>query len=149
MVMVANEPPYSVCIRRSPCPQARLPRVAIPVPAPRSTGRIEPLKTSFQLKPKLLPKPSFQPKSKSLSFRAERGISVLLGTPDSVLALRELEPLSRALLAVLLAFLAARVARDHALGLQFLAQFCVELHQGARHTQLHRVGLAAHPATLS
>src|SRR5262245_22249099 len=64
-----------------------------------------------------------------------------------VLALAELEALAGALLPVLLSFLAARIARDHAFGLELLAQFGIELHQRASQTQLHRVGLSIDSAT--
>src|SRR5208283_2027449 len=64
----------------------------------------------------------------------------------NVLPLRELEASACALLSVLLAFLAARVAGDESLGLERLAQLRVELHQRARNTQLHRVGLTHHAA---
>src|SRR5208283_995448 len=66
----------------------------------------------------------------------------------NVLPLRELEASACALLSVLLAFLAARVAGDESLGLERLAQLRVELHQRARNTQLHRVGLTHHAAAL-
>src|SRR5580700_3063595 len=66
----------------------------------------------------------------------------------SGLPLRELEASASALLAVLLAFLAARIARDHAAGLESLSQFDVELHQRACNTELHCIGLAVHAATL-
>src|ERR1700733_565560 len=64
----------------------------------------------------------------------------------STVSLRELESLACALLAVLLALLAARVTSHQALGLQLAAQFRIELHQGARNPQLHRIGLTAHSA---
>jgi hypothetical protein len=64
MVMVANEPPYSVCIGKSvasgqvPVSQQEIAGcqhlaigkffpIAIPVPAPPGTGRIEHLKTAI------------------------------------------------------------------------------------------------------
>src|ERR1700722_8240517 len=66
----------------------------------------------------------------------------------SVLPLRELEASSSALLAVLLAFLAARIACDHTAGLQRFAQFNIELHQRTCNAELHCIGLAVHAATL-
>src|SRR5258708_31187647 len=69
-----------------------------------------------------------------------------LGTRYSVLSLRELEALSRALLSVLLPFLAARVTSDQALGLQLAAQFRVKLHQRPRNPELYRIGLTTHSA---
>src|SRR5208283_6226887 len=64
----------------------------------------------------------------------------------SALALRELEPLSRALLAVLLAFLLARIASHQSFGLEQLAQLRVEFDQGAGNAHLHRVGLRTYAA---
>src|SRR5580698_542222 len=64
------------------------------------------------------------------------------------LALRELEPLTGALLSVLLALLRASVARKQPFGLQRLAQFGIELDQCAGDAHLHRIGLRAHAAAL-
>ena len=61
-------------------------------------------------------------------------------------SLRELEPLSRTLLSVLLALFAAGVAADESFGLQLLAQLRVELHQRASNTELHGISLAVHAA---
>src|SRR5436309_15163142 len=66
--------------------------------------------------------------------------------PRTHLPLAELEPFASALLSILLALFAARIAADQALSLQLLAQFRVELHQCAGYAQLHRVGLTAHAA---
>src|SRR5712692_8656147 len=60
-----------------------------------------------------------------------------------MLPLRILEPLSCALLTVLLAFFAARVAGDHALRLELLSQFGVEEDQGARHAKFNGICLTA------
>src|SRR6185437_2050859 len=62
------------------------------------------------------------------------------------LSLAELEPFAGALLAVLLALLHTRVARQQPFGLQCLPQFRIELNQGARHAHLHGVSLRGHPA---
>src|SRR6185369_10237788 len=93
-------------------------RITIPVPAPRSTGRIEHLKQ--------LPAFSCQ---------------------LSLLSLAELEALASAFLPILLAFLAARIARDQALGLQLLAELGVEKHERARDSKFHRIGLSVDSAT--
>src|ERR1700722_8229759 len=66
----------------------------------------------------------------------------------SGLPLRELEASASALLAVLLAFLAARIACDHTVGLQRLAQLNVELHQCAGNAELDSIGLAVDAAAL-
>src|SRR5580704_9945854 len=62
------------------------------------------------------------------------------------LPLRELEALAGTLLPVLLALFAARIPADHALSLQLLPQFGIELHQRTGDAKLHRIGLAAHAA---
>src|SRR5450631_1697182 len=62
------------------------------------------------------------------------------------LALRELEACACALLTVLLALLDASVASDQAIGLERLAKFNVEYHQGAGDAQLDRVSLCAYAA---
>src|SRR5690348_12709002 len=64
-----------------------------------------------------------------------------------LLALAELESLTRALLAVLFAFLDARVARQKTFALELFAQFRVELKQGAGNAQAHRISLAIHTAS--
>src|SRR5882672_10307846 len=83
MVIVANEPPYSVCIRLTPVVSGQwsvasetahwnliagnrrlLFRIAIPVPVPRSTGRIEHLKPAVSFQPS-----AFSQNPKDLSFR--------------------------------------------------------------------------------
>src|SRR5215212_1751263 len=64
----------------------------------------------------------------------------------NALAFRELEPLARALLAVLLALLGPRVARDEARVLQGGAQVCVELHERARDAVAHRARLTRRAA---
>src|ERR1700720_2192633 len=142
MVIVANEPPCLVCIlcvSTAPDCHSR--------PAPRGTGRIEHLRNSCWLLAL-----SFQPKYKTLSpiqvlpCRAKRRILVSPGAEFSDLALAELEALSCAFLAVFLAFLAARVTRHHALGLQLAAEFGVELHERPRNAELYCVSLTAHAA---
>src|SRR5580698_3034223 len=60
------------------------------------------------------------------------------------LPLAELEPLPGALPPVLLALFAARVASYQTLGLQLAPQLRIELHQGPRNAELHRVSLPAH-----
>src|SRR5437588_2499545 len=60
------------------------------------------------------------------------------------LPLAELEALAGALLPVLLALFAARIAREQAFTLQLLAQLGIELDEGAGNTQLHRACLAVH-----
>src|ERR1700734_1062189 len=134
MVIVANEPPRSVCILRAAEPL----RIAIPVPAPRGSGRIEHLKTNHSYGLSWLrlysPHAGLPPPAETLPATS-------LHFP-----LRELEPLAGALLSVLLAFFAARVPADHALALQFLAQLSIELHQGPGDSELHGVCLAANSA---
>src|SRR5437667_10779921 len=62
------------------------------------------------------------------------------------LPLAELEALAGALLPVLLALFAARIAREQAFALQLLAQLSIELDEGAGNAQLHRACLAVHAA---
>src|SRR4051794_6303493 len=62
-------------------------------------------------------------------------------TASSKLSFRELEALTRTLLTVLLAFLAASIAGEESLSLQSFAQFNVELEQRAGNAHLHCVGL--------
>src|SRR5215472_3430706 len=64
------------------------------------------------------------------------------------LPLAELEALARTLLSVLLAFLAAGVARKHAFALQFRAQLGVELEQSAGDAQAHGTGLSIHASAI-
>src|SRR5579859_7499028 len=64
----------------------------------------------------------------------------------SKLSFRELEALAGALLPVFLALFAARIAREHAFALQLFAQLSVENDERAGDAQLHRAGLAVHPA---
>src|SRR6476469_7994621 len=63
-------------------------------------------------------------------------------SPSDLLALAELETRPGALLAVLLAFLLARVARQEPGRLQAGAQITIELEQGARDAVPDRTGLA-------
>src|SRR5262249_25147618 len=65
----------------------------------------------------------------------------LSGEPRSS-TLRELEPLSGALLSVLLPLFAASIAADHAFRLQLLAQLSIELHQRTSYAQFHGIRLA-------
>src|ERR1700728_4247311 len=128
MVIVANEPPYLVCIGNQlpvpscqfPVKNSRIPQlvigkhfpIAIPVPAPQGSGRIEHLKqlSAISSQPKTNPCHSerrrFPAGARNLHLQKRRA--------SANLPLAELEPLARALLAVLLPFLAARVTRDHA-----------------------------------
>src|ERR1700704_3953340 len=69
-----------------------------------------------------------------------------LATESRQLSLAELEPFASALLAVLLALFATRIARNHTRSLELLPQFHVENHQGAGDAHLHRIGLAVHAA---
>src|SRR5437588_12054326 len=62
------------------------------------------------------------------------------------LPLAELEALAGALLPVLLALFAARIAREQAFALQLLAQLGIELDERAGNAQLHRACLAVHAA---
>src|SRR5438067_2855459 len=62
------------------------------------------------------------------------------------LPLAELEALAGALLPVLLALFAARIAREQAFALQLLAQLSIELDERAGNAQLYRACLAVHPA---
>src|ERR1700679_801745 len=64
------------------------------------------------------------------------------------LPLAELEASASALLAVLLAFLAAAVAGNHAFSLERLAELDVEEHERAGDAELDCIGLAHHAATL-
>src|SRR5258708_3597503 len=64
----------------------------------------------------------------------------------SNLSFRELESLARALLAVLLAFLDPRIARDQACVFQGRPQVAVVLNQSARNSVTNRTGLARWPA---
>src|SRR5262249_4115566 len=63
------------------------------------------------------------------------------------LAFAELEAFTSAFLSVLLALLAASIAREEAFDLEFLAQFNVELQQGAGDAHLERASLAVDAAT--
>src|SRR5437764_14551083 len=70
-----------------------------------------------------------------------------------LLALAELETGAGALLAVLLAFLLARIARQEPGRLEAVAQLAVELEQGARDAVPYRTGVtrdaaAPHPAAI-
>src|SRR5688572_28436095 len=65
---------------------------------------------------------------------------------NSGLALAELELLARALLAVLLALLGARVARKQPAALQRVAQVRAKLDQEARYPQRDGIALARDPA---
>src|SRR5258705_3240097 len=108
MVIVANEPPYSVCIRLTPVVSGQwsaasetthwnliasnrqlLFRIAIPVPVPRSTGRIEHLKTSCQLSAV-----SFSAKNEPCHSDPERTRGAEESHSRQRLALAELEALS-------------------------------------------------------
>src|SRR5438067_5522869 len=62
------------------------------------------------------------------------------------LPLAELEALAGALLPVLLALFAARIAREQAFALQLFAQLGVELDERAGNAQLHRACLSVHAA---
>src|SRR5262245_20130005 len=62
------------------------------------------------------------------------------------LTFTELEALARSGHAVLLAFLRARIAREHAFVLQPLAQFEVVLDERAGDAEANRAGLAGHAA---
>src|SRR3984885_9605877 len=64
------------------------------------------------------------------------------------LSLAELEPATRALLSVLLAFLHTRVAGQESVLAQRRTQLRVQLGEGARNAHAHRSGLAADAATL-
>src|SRR4051812_38090879 len=64
------------------------------------------------------------------------------------LALAELEPLTCALLAVLLAFLASRIAPQETCCLQLRAQFRIEQDQRAGKAHLYCAGLSIHAATV-
>jgi hypothetical protein len=82
---------------------------------------------------------SFFPKNK----QSERLFEKLFS-----LAFAELEPSASALLAVLLALLAARVAGYEAFRLEGLAKLGVEEHESAGDAELHGVGLTHDTATL-
>src|SRR5882724_5274815 len=137
MVMLANQPPRLVCIRLNVSFQfqvssfktrRRLPPFRIAIPAPhRGAGRIEHLISAL-----------------STECPAPR-IHWVTGTWQP-LPLRILEPFSRALLAVLLAFLGARVAADHSFRFELLAQFDVEQHERASNTELDGVSLSINSA---
>jgi hypothetical protein len=93
--------------------------IAIPVPAPRSTGRIEHLQnrpSAISLQPKLL------------SFRAARNRRLRdeSESRNLLLPLTVLEALSCAFLTVLLPFLGTRIASYHPFGLEFLPKFDIE-----------------------
>src|SRR5579859_3872648 len=64
------------------------------------------------------------------------------------LSLRELEPLTSALLAVFLAFVRARVARQQAQLLQLRTEFDIELEQCAGNAQTRRAGLTGRSAAI-
>src|SRR5579863_8859041 len=98
MVIVANEPPCSVCILRAAEPL----RIAIPVPAPRGSGRIEHLKQPTRRDVACYVSSHHVP---DCLRRQET-----LQTTSPQLPLRELEPLAGALLPVLLTLFPARVA---------------------------------------
>src|SRR5579872_2770330 len=68
--------------------------------------------------------------------------------PMETLAFGELEPLARALLAVLLALVLARISSQEAKLLEPGPQFRVELHQGPRNTQTDRARLAGDTAAI-
>src|SRR6266849_1923232 len=63
------------------------------------------------------------------------------------LSFRELEPLARALLSVLLAFLDPRIARDQSRVFQCRPQVAVVLNQSTRNSVTNRAGLARRSAT--
>src|SRR5579863_365117 len=134
MVIVANEPPRSVCILRAVEPL----RIAIPVPVPQGSGRIGPLKQLTRRDVACYVSSHHMP---ACLRRQETLRATSLHLP-----LAELEPLARALLPVLLALFPARIPADHALGLQLLAQFSIEHHQRARDPELHCVSLTAYAA---
>src|SRR5277367_956888 len=143
MVIVANEPPYSVCIGKlvlsTEYPEKNSGRLDTGTwvllsdchsrPAPRGTGRIEHLKNIY---PKLF-----------CHSEAKRGISIS-SDAQPALPLAELEALSSALLPILLPLFAARIARDQTFRLQLAAQLRIKLHQGARNAELHSISLATH-----
>src|SRR5579863_2701367 len=131
MVMLANQPPRLVCI--GSVKLIPLLPIAIPVPALSGTGRIEHLK--------IVVRPWSSVVSPTAVINGQRR-----ATNDRSLALAVLEALSRALLTVLLAFFRARIAADHAFGLQLLAQLNIKDHEGAGNAELYRVGLAIHAA---
>src|SRR5215472_12923325 len=60
------------------------------------------------------------------------------------LALGELEPLTSALLTILLALVLARIPREKPQLLQPRTQLCVELHQRPRNRQTNCAGLSRH-----
>src|SRR5208337_256215 len=108
MVMLANQPPYMVCIGRTLLNCSRL-----PFPSPhRGTGRIEHL--NLLAVETQLATSQVQPETQQAASLQKN------------LALAVLEALPGALLAVLLAFLGARVTADQAFALQLLAQLDVK-----------------------
>jgi len=64
------------------------------------------------------------------------------------LAFGELEPLTSALLTVLLALVTARIASEEARLLEALAQLTVELDQGASDSKTDRIGLTRDSTTM-
>lgn len=67
---------------------------------------------------------------------------------DRILSLRELKPLSRALLSVLLTFLLSRVSRNQARFLERRAKIGVEFHQRPRDAMTNRTGLSSRSAAI-
>jgi hypothetical protein len=68
--------------------------------------------------------------------------------PPRPLPLRELEPLARTLLAVLLALVSARVAREIPCCFQAAAEFGIELDESPRNAEARRVGLTGVTAAI-
>src|SRR5690242_18726317 len=102
MVILAKQPPFKVCILRSP---RRTPD-CFPVPHLPVTGRIA-----------------------VIHHRSRSPANAERATAELPLAV--LEALARTLLSVLLTLFAARVAADQSFRLQLFAQLHVELHQRA------------------
>src|SRR5258706_14165462 len=116
IVIFANQPPQLVCIRTLRGP-------GLPFPSTPPQGRwgdeFEKQLSAFSTQPSAKPK---------------------------ILPLAALEALARTLLSVLLTLFGARIARNHALGLQLGAEFRVEQHERSRNAQAHRIGLSSDSA---
>src|ERR1035438_409354 len=129
--MFANQPPQLVCIRTLIGP-------GLPFPSTPPQGRwgdefvvaISRQRSAF---------------SQNLQTVVGRLSFVVCERPtanDHRLSLAELEALACALLSVLFALFGARVTGYHALGLELPAQFGIKLHQRARDSETHCIGLS-------
>ena len=139
MVMLANQPPHLVCIACSSRTLNGCFRIAIPVPAPRGTGRIEHLKSAVAV--------SRQPSAKTLQPLSFRDVARNLDLLDtSIYRLLNWNRLRAPFCPYFLRSLPRESRVTMPSALSFLRNSDVELHQRAGDAQLHRVGLAVDSA---